>query len=158
METACPITVERKKERTYTYRSQCSRSKSTKASHVFIPLLSLLFLSELIQAFQPLLFLVDSLRIATVTLAIAIAGLSSVRTGLILVARRVAITTRRRWRSVSVTSRRRVRIRGRRSSIGATLVSFLSSVLLLLTMVIMMMMMVRHLAKNKISHKNSESL
>jgi hypothetical protein len=135
---------------------------------VFIPLLSLLFLSELIQAFQPLLFLVDSLRISTVTLAIAIAGLSSVRTGLILVARRVAIATRRRWRSVSVTSRSRVRIRGRRSSIGTTLVSFLSSVfliprfrsvLLVLTMVIMMMMMmVRHLAKNKISHKNSESL
>jgi hypothetical protein len=133
---------------------------------VFIPLLSLLFLSELIQAFQPLLFLVDSLRISTVTLAIA--GLSSVRTGLILVARRVAITTRRRWRSVSVTSRRRIRIRGRRSSIGTTLVSFLSSVFLiprfrsvllfLLTMVMMMMMMVRHLAKNKISHKKSESL
>jgi hypothetical protein len=123
---------------------------------VFIPLLSLLFLSELIQAFQPLLFLVDSLRIATVTLAIAIAGLSSVRTGLILVARRVTITTRRRWRSVSVTSRRRIRIRGRRSSIRTTLVSFLSSVflipgfrsvLLLLVTMVMMMMVVRHLAK-----------
>jgi hypothetical protein len=134
---------------------------------VFIPLLSLLFLSELIQAFQPLLFLVDSLRIATVTLAIAIAGLSSVRTGLILVARRVTITTRRRWRSVSVTSRRRIRIRGRRSSIRTTLVSFLSSVflipgfrsvLLLLVTMVMMMMVVRHLAKKKISHKNSQSL